>query len=223
MLVCLSEIDDDHFLCFFFRFCGSYSAIAGGFEAWGLKVLTGNHVFTFRCGWPAVSGCGVYHTCRKIDDRRFDCVRSAGFSGHGCTQIPSKIFAQRVFSLNTAGKNSVSRAEVQLFANTALQLWNEFVYFCYVLVEQLSIDAVGLARNAAPGIPASYHTAFQHCMCHSTVSELFFIAGASSRRDRARRGSGGGTSFCLSRPRVTCETLQAWGPTRSTAGAYNYA
>lgn len=31
------------------RFCGSYSAIAGGFEAWGLKVLTGNNVFTFRC------------------------------------------------------------------------------------------------------------------------------------------------------------------------------
>ena len=30
------------------RFCGSYSAIAGGFEAWGLKALTGNNVFTFR-------------------------------------------------------------------------------------------------------------------------------------------------------------------------------
>lgn len=30
------------------RFCGSYSNIAGGFEAWGLKVLTGNHVWTFR-------------------------------------------------------------------------------------------------------------------------------------------------------------------------------
>ncbi|CAM9267912.1 unnamed protein product, partial [Choristocarpus tenellus] len=32
----------------FAKYCGSYSAISGGFEAWGLKVLTGNNVFTFR-------------------------------------------------------------------------------------------------------------------------------------------------------------------------------
>ncbi|CAM9414877.1 unnamed protein product [Discosporangium mesarthrocarpum] len=30
------------------KYCGSYSAISGGFEAWGLKVLTGNNVFFFR-------------------------------------------------------------------------------------------------------------------------------------------------------------------------------
>ncbi|CAB1120629.1 unnamed protein product [Ectocarpus sp. CCAP 1310/34] len=38
------------------KFCGSYSNIAGGFEAWGLKVLTGNHVWTFRRLKPARPG-----------------------------------------------------------------------------------------------------------------------------------------------------------------------
>eukprot|EP00904_Undaria_pinnatifida_P010244 jgi/Undpi1/634/HiC_scaffold_10.g04098.m1 len=38
------------------KFCGSYSSIAGGFEAWGLKVLTGNHVFTFKRLKPVSKG-----------------------------------------------------------------------------------------------------------------------------------------------------------------------
>ncbi|CAN0437039.1 unnamed protein product [Pylaiella littoralis] len=38
------------------KFCGSYSNIAGGFEAWGLRVLTGNHVWTFRRLKPVREG-----------------------------------------------------------------------------------------------------------------------------------------------------------------------
>ncbi|CAN0205232.1 unnamed protein product [Ascophyllum nodosum] len=38
------------------KFCGSYSAIAGGYEGWGLKTLTGNRVFTFRRLKPTEEG-----------------------------------------------------------------------------------------------------------------------------------------------------------------------